>query len=160
MLANVLHIPKHGPKASKQHWKMLNDSNFINTVDLFRKMLHNSRRTNNYCCVHLPLTPINKNNYDAEKNIAEGGTATQSSQHLTAHPKKAIDGNHDSEVKHGSCSTTNYELNPWWRLDLLKPHTINTVTITVRGDSYYKRIEGAEIHIGNSLDNNGNVNPR
>lgn len=125
-------------------------------------MLHNSKRNNNYGlnCIYLPLTPINKTNHDTEKNIAIGGIATQSSQYQIGNPNKAIDGNRDSDVTHGSCSITKCEFTPWWRLDLLKTYKINTVTVTVRGDSHFKRIEGAEIHIGNSLENNGNVNPR
>lgn len=137
-------------------------SDLINAVNIGKKILHYSRGTNNFGlnCIHLPFILVNKNTFDTETNIANGGKATQSSQYGTGHPSKAIDGNHDTDIKHGSCSTTNYEFNPWWRLDLLKTHKIKTVTITIRGDSYYKRIEGAEIHIGNSLDNNGNVNPR
>lgn len=155
MLTDVLHIPKNGTG------KGLMISNLITAVGPFvGTLLQNSRRLIVMASTVYTLTPLNKNNYGTEKNIATGGTATQSSQDGTAHPKKAIDGNNDSEVKHGSCSTTKCEFNPWWRLDLLKTHKINTVTVTVRGDSYYKRIEGAEIHIGNSLDDNGNVNPR
>lgn len=97
---------------------------------------------------------------DADVNIAKGGIATQSSQYLIASPDKAIDGNHDSNWNYGSCSTTmNYE-TPWWRLDLLKTHKIYTVTVTIREDAKYKNIDGAEIRIGNSLQNNGNSNPR
>lgn len=95
-----------------------------------------------------------------ETNIANGGVATQSSQFGNASPDKAIDGNHDSNWNYGSCSSTMAYMSPWWRLDLLKPHKIDTVTVTIRENSYYSRITGAEIRIGNSLDKNGNVNPR
>uniref|UniRef100_UPI001ED84A45 fucolectin-1-like n=1 Tax=Scatophagus argus TaxID=75038 RepID=UPI001ED84A45 len=46
------------------------------------------------------------------------------------------------------------------RLDLLKTYKINTVTITNRNDCCHDRINGAEIRIGNSLNDNGNTNPR
>uniref|UniRef100_A0A8C9XHR7 F5/8 type C domain-containing protein n=1 Tax=Sander lucioperca TaxID=283035 RepID=A0A8C9XHR7_SANLU len=46
------------------------------------------------------------------------------------------------------------------RLDLLKSYQINTVTITNRRDDLNNRINAAEIRIGNSLNNNGNDNPR
>ncbi|KAK3523123.1 hypothetical protein QTP86_017284 [Hemibagrus guttatus] len=39
-------------------------------------------------------------------------------------------------------------------------YDISNVIITNRGDCCPKRINGAEIHIGNSLINNGNNNPR
>lgn len=95
-----------------------------------------------------------------EPNIAGGGKVTQSSQEGTASPDKAIDGNHDSNVNHGSCSITLKEDSPWWRLDLLIPYKINTVTVTIRADGNYKSIRGAQIRIGNSIQNNGNANPR
>lgn len=40
------------------------------------------------------------------------------------------------------------------------PYKINAVKVTNREDGYYKKINGAEIRIGNSLENNGNINPR
>ncbi|KAM9353853.1 uncharacterized protein ABDE67_006246 isoform 2-T3 [Symphorus nematophorus] len=92
--------------------------------------------------------------------IAEGGKATQSSLYGQAVPERAIDGNRDSNWHQGSCSTTQKDNNPWWRLDLLKTYKINTVTITNRGDCCQERIKGAEIRIGNSLNDNGNANPR
>lgn len=86
-----------------------------------------------------------------------GGTATQSSQYHADSADKAIDGNRDNQWNHHSCSVTQYESSPWWRLNLLKPYKINNVTITFHEDIYYI---GAEIRIGNCLDENGNNNPR
>lgn len=54
----------------------------------------------------------------------------------------------------------NKELNPWWRLDLGKTHKVFSVNVTNRGDGFPERLNGAEIRIGDSLDNNGNNNPR
>lgn len=93
-------------------------------------------------------------------DVIRGGIATQSSQYGTASANKAIDGNHDGNVNYGSCSITHYEFNPWWRLDLLRIYDVKAVIVTIREDSYYSRIHGAEIRIGNSLENNGNLNPR
>ncbi|XP_051948700.1 uncharacterized protein LOC127619749 isoform X2 [Xyrauchen texanus] len=53
-----------------------------------------------------------------------------------------------------------YDFNPWWRLDLLDSYSISRVIITNRGDCCPERLDGAEILIGNSLENNGNNNPR
>uniref|UniRef100_A0A8C9ZKR4 F5/8 type C domain-containing protein n=1 Tax=Sander lucioperca TaxID=283035 RepID=A0A8C9ZKR4_SANLU len=83
-----------------------------------------------------------------------------SSQYGNAVPERAIDGNRASDWAEGSCTHTNNDLKPWWRLDLLKTYQINTVTITNRGDCCPERINGAEIRIGNSLNDNGNDNPR
>ncbi|XP_051575670.1 fucolectin-like, partial [Myxocyprinus asiaticus] len=54
----------------------------------------------------------------------------------------------------GSC--TDNVLNPWWRVDLLKTHNVFRAVITNRADHFPEK----EIRIGNSLDNNGNDNPR
>uniref|UniRef100_UPI003AAD69BF uncharacterized protein n=1 Tax=Centroberyx gerrardi TaxID=166262 RepID=UPI003AAD69BF len=93
-------------------------------------------------------------------NVAVGGNVTQSSVYDTAVPEKAIDGNHASNWFQGSCATTKADFKPWWRLDLLKSYKISNVTITNREDCCPERINGAEIRIGDSLNDNGNTNPR
>ncbi|KAF5900041.1 fucolectin-like, partial [Clarias magur] len=93
-------------------------------------------------------------------NLALDGIATQSSILTNYDPAKAIDGNKASSVSSGSCAHTTQEYSPWWRVDLLAAYPIETVVITNRGDCCSTRINGAEIHIGNSLVNNGNNNPR
>uniref|UniRef100_A0A3P9AW28 Fucolectin tachylectin-4 pentraxin-1 domain-containing protein n=1 Tax=Maylandia zebra TaxID=106582 RepID=A0A3P9AW28_9CICH len=96
----------------------------------------------------------------SKTNVARIGQVAQSSTYGNAKPENAIDGNRASNYNQGSCAHTNNNLNPWWRLDLLKPYKINTVTITNRQDCCPERINGAEIRIGNSLNDNGNANPR
>ncbi|KAI4903208.1 hypothetical protein NFI96_008973 [Prochilodus magdalenae] len=66
----------------------------------------------------------------------------------------AIDGNTDPNYNHGSCTATELQQNPWWRVDLLDEYTVTSITITNRGDCCPERINGAEIHIGNSLLDN------
>ncbi|XP_056608083.1 fucolectin-like [Triplophysa dalaica] len=89
------------------------------------------------------------------ENLALNGTVTQSSTHLTWLAQNAIDGK-----KYGSeyCFATSYQSNPWWRLDLLDVYNISTVIITTHA-SYLDQANGAEIRVGNSLENNGNNNP-
>uniref|UniRef100_A0A671TWY8 Fucolectin tachylectin-4 pentraxin-1 domain-containing protein n=2 Tax=Sparus aurata TaxID=8175 RepID=A0A671TWY8_SPAAU len=86
-----------------------------------------------------------------------GGKVAQSSPYGKAVPERAIDGSRASNWHQGSCTHTQKDKNPWWRLDLLRPYKVNTVTITNRKDCCHKRINGAEIRIGNSLENNGNL---
>ncbi|XP_017316998.1 fucolectin-like [Ictalurus punctatus] len=96
-----------------------------------------------------------------EVNVALGGIATQSSVYLNSFPASfAIDGNRASILNSYSCTHTNCDYNPWWRVDLLAVYDIKYVIVMNRGDGYTDRINGAEIHIGNSLVNNGNNNPR
>ncbi|RXN32764.1 hypothetical protein ROHU_004487 [Labeo rohita] len=94
------------------------------------------------------------------ENVALKGKATQNLLLGNNFASNAIDGNKDGDVNHGSCSQTEKTLNPWWRLDLLKRHKVFSVVITNRVDFFSVRLNGAEIRIGNSLDNNGNNNPR
>ncbi|XP_062395741.1 fucolectin-2-like, partial [Sardina pilchardus] len=98
------------------------------------------------------------------KNLALYGKATQSDLNDSewsghSNPHNAIDGNRDPHFHHGSCTATDLQTNPWWRVDLLNPYIITSVIITNRGDGYSERLNGAEIHIGNSLLDNGNNNP-
>ncbi|XP_029927572.1 fucolectin-1-like [Myripristis murdjan] len=95
----------------------------------------------------------------AGENLALRGRAKQSSVYPAGIPMNAIDGNRASNWNEGSCSHTQYNFSPWWRLDLLKTYKVDSVSITNR-DLVPERINGAEIRIGNSLDNNGNNNPR
>ncbi|XP_075057125.1 uncharacterized protein LOC142143299 [Mixophyes fleayi] len=103
---------------------------------------------------------------EAVRNIALGGRATQSSVYFEKSAgclglaANAIDGNQDSTYTQGSCCHTHNDFSPWWRVDLLRPHKIHHITITNRGDCCGERLNGAEILIGSSLENNGNDNPR
>ncbi|XP_077096478.1 uncharacterized protein LOC143747549 isoform X3 [Siphateles boraxobius] len=92
------------------------------------------------------------------RNLAVGATAVQSSTYGGGEAQRAVDGNRDSDWGHGSCSHTNGDRDPWWRVDLLEVYKVTRVSITNRGDAVAERINGAEIRIGNSLDNNGNNN--
>lgn len=86
--------------------------------------------------------------------------ATQSSLYGDGQAHNAIDGNRESDYHKRSCTHTAQETNPWWRVDLLDVYRVTAVTITNRGDVVPERLDGAEIRIGNSLENNGINNPR
>ncbi|XP_026117438.1 fucolectin-like [Carassius auratus] len=94
------------------------------------------------------------------ENLALKGTAVQSSTFSTWWASNAIDGIRYAPGPASTCSHTDNELSPWWRLDLLDSYHIYNVTITNRVDCCPERTTGEEIRIGNSLENNGNNNPR
>uniref|UniRef100_A0A4W5QPW4 Si:ch73-359m17.2 n=1 Tax=Hucho hucho TaxID=62062 RepID=A0A4W5QPW4_9TELE len=97
---------------------------------------------------------------NAHPNAATGGIASQSSQwDKFGDANNAIDLNWTNRCLEGSCSRTKAEVDPWWRVDLSKNNNVTYVTITNRGDCCSDRISGAEIHVGDSLFNNGNSNP-
>uniref|UniRef100_A0A3Q3N014 Fucolectin tachylectin-4 pentraxin-1 domain-containing protein n=1 Tax=Labrus bergylta TaxID=56723 RepID=A0A3Q3N014_9LABR len=88
------------------------------------------------------------------------GKAFQSSTLANGSASKAIDGRRDSTYYEGFCTHTLEETNPWWRLDLRETHAVTSVKVTNRGDCCAQRLDGAEIRIGNSAENNGNDNPK
>ncbi|XP_034001628.1 pentraxin fusion protein-like [Trematomus bernacchii] len=95
------------------------------------------------------------------QNVALRGKATQSDRHGDNYGAayNAIDGNRESNYFAGSCTLTVEMTNPWWRVDLLESYIVTSIIITNRGDCCPKRLNGAEIHIGNSLQDNGAANP-
>ncbi|KAJ4949215.1 hypothetical protein JOQ06_020733 [Pogonophryne albipinna] len=89
-------------------------------------------------------------------NVALGGVAEASSQFSVNHqPSLAIDGKAD-----GSCFSSLTHSNPWWRLDMRGPYDIFAIEVFRRTNCCDQSLNGAEIRIGNSLENNGNNNPR
>ncbi|XP_048057788.1 uncharacterized protein LOC125275135 isoform X1 [Megalobrama amblycephala] len=96
---------------------------------------------------------------DFKGNLALNAKAVQSSLgHPLGDAQHAVDGKRDSDYFKGSCTHTKTEFNPWWRVDLENIYSVYSVAITNRGDCCKERLKGAQIRIGNSLDNNGNNN--
>uniref|UniRef100_A0A8C2PMN2 Fucolectin tachylectin-4 pentraxin-1 domain-containing protein n=1 Tax=Cyprinus carpio TaxID=7962 RepID=A0A8C2PMN2_CYPCA len=96
---------------------------------------------------------------DLKGNIALNARVAQSSLgHPQGDAEHAVDGNRDSNYAKGSCTHTTAEFNPWWRADLGNVYSISNVSITNRGDCCKERLRGAQIRIGNNLENNGNNN--
>ncbi|XP_039509884.1 fucolectin-5-like [Pimephales promelas] len=92
------------------------------------------------------------------RNLALGAKAVQSSTYPQAVAQNAVDGNRNSIFNLASCSATNADRDPWWRVDLGVVYKVTRVSITNHGDCCPERINGAQIRIGNSLENNGNNN--
>ncbi|XP_051526509.1 uncharacterized protein LOC127424972 [Myxocyprinus asiaticus] len=97
---------------------------------------------------------------NGNKNLASRRNTVQSSMYNynMGCAQNTVDGNIDPDFMEGSCPHTVTENNPWWRLDLTTVYNVAMVTITNREDCCSERIEGAQIHFGNSLENNGNDN--
>ncbi|KAG7999307.1 Fucolectin-4 [Nibea albiflora] len=113
-------------------------------------------------CVFLVLLLLGTCSADTYENVALRGKATQSDRynHAFGAAYSAIDGNRDTNFDHASCThTSGLKPNPWWRVDLLDSYVITSISIYNRGDCCPERINGLQIHIGNSLTNNGLNNP-
>ncbi|ROL54676.1 Fucolectin-1 [Anabarilius grahami] len=104
----------------------------------------------------LTLCEVEVYGYLAE-NLAVDGAATQSSTSGDGFAEKAVD--RGLQQVYTGCSSTLNETNPWWRLDLRHIYRISKVVVTNRKDCCAERINGAEIRIENSLENNGSNNP-
>ena len=93
--------------------------------------------------------------------MALRGKATQSARFGDSFGAayNAIDGNHESNYGSGSCAHSTEMRNPWWRVDLLESYIITSITIVNREDCCKHRINGMEVHIGNSVERNGFENP-
>ncbi|XP_039505388.1 fucolectin-like [Pimephales promelas] len=96
---------------------------------------------------------------DLAGNRAVRGAATQSSTSGDWFAEKAIDSNRGLQQLYTGCSSTLNQTNPWWRLDLRDVYRVSKVVVTNRRDCCTEQINGAEIRIGNSLENNGSNNP-
>ncbi|XP_051501834.1 fucolectin-7-like isoform X2 [Myxocyprinus asiaticus] len=92
------------------------------------------------------------------ENLALGKNATQSSTWYTWYAGHAIDGNRGLSQPSTWCSSTHYQNNPWWRVDLHNVYKVSRVVVTNRADCCLDQVNGVKILIGNSLEDNGNNN--
>jgi hypothetical protein len=86
--------------------------------------------------------------FQADKNLALGKPATQSSTAYEAPAALAVDGNTDGQFAEAKSTThTDTEDNPWWELDLGQPQPIDKVAIWNRTDSneIARRLNGARL---------------
>ena len=91
-------------------------------------------------------------------NLARGRPTLQSSTSYDGLASRAVDGKSDPMYYRGhTCTCTDYEAKPWWRVDLGKEDTVASVKITNRGDCCGKRLRNFDILVGNA-DRNPDAN--
>jgi len=82
------------------------------------------------------------------RNVARDGTASQSSDKFSfSKASKAINGNTSGYFSTQQCSHTEYQHQPWWKVDLHFFYSINTIVIWNRIDCCMDRLDNAEIKI-------------
>ncbi|XP_067148680.1 uncharacterized protein [Apteryx mantelli] len=93
-------------------------------------------------------------------NAARGRPAAQSStldgRSLAAN---AVDGDGDGDWERGSCSRTEQQPEPWWRVDLGRRRAVHAVTLANRRDCCWQSLVGAQVHVGDSPADGGKRNP-
>ncbi|XP_078584975.1 uncharacterized protein LOC144867080 [Branchiostoma floridae x Branchiostoma japonicum] len=82
------------------------------------------------------------------RNVARGKATRQTSTDYDGAPGRAVDGNADANYGGGSCTHTNTEDYPSWRVDLGKTYAIDRVVIYNRRDCCSDRLNNFNIHIG------------
>ncbi|MGJ8642400.1 MAG: Ig-like domain-containing protein [Luteolibacter sp.] len=86
-------------------------------------------------------------------NVALIGAATQSSTDFDGVASRAIDGDTNGAYNQDSVSHTEDEAQPWWRVDLGAPHTIDEITIWNRSGSTSSRLSDFDVIILDSGNN-------
>merc|ERR1711973_182597 len=95
-----------------------------------------------------------------ETNIALNRPTKQSSTYSNEISYHAVDGNTDGVQGHGSCTHTENTNEAWWRVDLGSAKRVKRVVIYNRLGSFGSRLHNFDIHVGDSLLNNGNDNAK
>ena len=90
-------------------------------------------------------------------NVARGRPTRQSSTGFGGSSSRGVDGNRNSQWGGGSCTHTNKDNRPWWRVDLGGVQQVKKVQLTNRADCCWGRLRQVEIKVGNA-DGNPNAN--
>ena len=101
---------------------------------------------------------INSFSFFLTGNVARGKPTKQSSTGFGGVPSRAVDGNKNTQWGGRSCTHTNRQAKPWWRVDLQSNVAVKKVVVTNRGDCCWTRLRQVEIRVGNT-DNNPAANP-
>lgn len=86
----------------------------------------------------------------AGENIAVGKPTEESSSAYGSSPSRVVDGNTATNWGSSTCTHTNNERKPWWRVDLEESVQIQTVTVYNRGDCCGNRLKNFEVRVGDS----------
>ncbi|XP_075599255.1 uncharacterized protein LOC142600284 isoform X1 [Balearica regulorum gibbericeps] len=100
------------------------------------------------------VPPPGAQNLALRRPAAQSSTASQAGSAINA-----VDGNWDGNWRHGSCSQTKKEPEPWWTVDLGRRRAVAAVVVRNRLDCCWHRLKGARIHVGDSLAGHGTNNP-
>jgi NedA-like, galactose-binding domain len=90
----------------------------------------------------------------AATDVALGGTATQSSTHLTHVASLAINGNTSGDYPSGQVANTESEYQPWWQVDLGNDYRIDSIVLWNRTDAVPERLTNFTVSV---LDASNNV---
>ena len=81
------------------------------------------------------------------KNLALGKPTFQSSVVEPGESSNAVDGYRHPDFQEGSCIQTDYQMSPWWIVDLQNDFYVTSVVITNRRDCCSERLRNFEVKI-------------
>lgn len=93
-----------------------------------------------------------------EFNLARGRHASQSSRYLHSYlalAQNAVDGKTSGHWGHRSCSCTNRDAHPWWRVDLAHQAKIYRVIVYNRVDCCSNRLDHFKVTVGDGRYHKG-----
>lgn len=86
------------------------------------------------------------------KNLAFKKKTEQSSTAYNGFSSRAVDENYSSQYNDKSCTHTNKEQNPWWRVDLGREYIVTDVMIVNRYN-HFERLKNFDVRVGVNKDN-------
>jgi hypothetical protein len=83
--------------------------------------------------------------------VSKGKSVSQSSEYAPSPGRAnvAIDGNTQQNYFSSSCTHTDLQVNPWWKIDLGSEHDINLVKVWNRGDCCGERLTSLKLQASN-----------
>eukprot|EP00794_Sanderia_malayensis_P014222 gene14222-15705_t len=104
-------------------------------------------------------TKVAKYRCVALSNIARGKQAANAPSYSNIDPRRALDGNLNTNYGNGSCAHTGCcSPMPWWRVDFGQTATVYSMKITNRGDCCGERLSNFDIRVGESSQGRGELN--
>ncbi|XP_032242798.1 fucolectin [Nematostella vectensis] len=94
------------------------------------------------------VTPCSKG--VSSTNVALHKPASQSSISWYGSAGRAVDGSRNGKYFDGSCSHTNVQFNPWWRVDLRRSFLVRRVFVMNRQDCCGNALNNFEVRVGDS----------
>ena len=85
-------------------------------------------------------------------NLAFGKQTDQSSVNFEGVSSRAVDGISNTDYYANSCTHTDKELNPWWRVDLGQVEPVSEIYLVNQENQWFYRQNNFEIRVG-MLDN-------
>lgn len=95
----------------------------------------------------LALAQADLNSSLAITNVAAGKPTSQISTDYGGIPSRAVDGNLDGNMDHGSVTHTNTAVGAWWEVDLQQATTIQRISVYNRTECCGDRLSNFSVQI-------------